>query len=83
MTRAMMVVALGALAACSSSEKSGGDGGAGDLAMGGDAAADGSLPNANGDNLQPGYPNLDLPNVGQSGLRVIAPTVLELTHITT
>ena len=85
MKRALLFVALGAVAFACGPSGSGEnpDAGAGSDA-GTDAPADAaSLPNANGGNLPAGYPNLDLPAVGTTAMRVLTPTVLELEKITT
>ncbi|HSQ61582.1 MAG TPA: glycoside hydrolase family 9 protein [Polyangiaceae bacterium] len=84
MKRAVLTIAagLGAALACGPSGPTGNgtDGGA-------DAVADGAIeagpPNPNGGNLPTGYPNLDLPAVGATSLRILSPTVLDLGKVTT
>ncbi|HEY1956781.1 MAG TPA: glycoside hydrolase family 9 protein [Polyangiaceae bacterium] len=84
MKRTLIFVALGAVAfACGPS-----GGGDNPDAGGADASADAppdvpSLPNANGGDLPPGYPNLDLPAIGTTSMRVLSPTMIELEKITT
>ena len=82
---AFFVLSIGWLAACSPSNATSGDGGAGDGSTGGDGAMDAAagLPNVNGGNLPQGYPNLALPQPGDATLRIVAPTVLELELVTT